>query len=879
VIKGGDATVKTRRNRMIFFIASLFVLPLLIGSVGGLYIPAHVEAKELTYTIATDNDDAGPDYYGDNLWITSTASTYLRFPLKVPKNATITSALLYVKSKVEYDTETITITRLNSDNCPSFTTTPPAGTGTPISWTNQAWTPDSWYSVDIGAIVTTYIGLAGYVYGSYLGVSLAGSAANGKAVYSYATGAANASYLVVTYTGGDSVFDVLMADPHVRTKQKIFVGLSNIDAGDTLYVALDDTPITGFNGLAITDGTQVVPTPDYTGLTAGSHHVDIYVKDSGDATRTGTFTKTWTTTHSGYPKVGINENNSLCIRDVGGTSCTLFFPLTAYIHLDEQFAGSGHIINPVINGLTYEGYASSHTIQSWKGYLDSANARIDTDTGRPWMFVGPGRGEWTDTVDYAKKMSNAANCSTPSTAADCSYINYTKTHASLLGWMWGDEYDLWGIPGSTPVADKEASHQYDTDHPVFINLYGYEYARTEPAGTIQPQYLYLYNGSTFSNERKLVADVIGSDYYPEEFFGTSPAGVAVTLANYLKGVDQLQAWNYNLAPFIPFHEPQDEQDPCATGPLVNTLPRTGACGNWACINGRLNDSRDWTADPTAPQIKNNLWLSIIHGSKGIFYFSPDLFCKVMQYQVDELRTFKLAVDIWTPMILAGNSTKATYQTLVSGEYTIPLNWSAATSVGSGGRVDYTVREYDGKTYVIAARVYQTTETPGWPDSANATAVSATFTLTGLTGAYQGARKLGSGSVEITDGVFVDTFTQYGVEIYEIISGEAGGDVTAPAVTVFTVPASNVGYNIPITMTCTDAVGVTGYCVTEVNDSATCYDGSPTWSATPITSYPTGTQGTNKPLYAFCKDLAGNISASATDSVTVTSGRGATFTVR
>jgi len=41
---------------------------------------------------------------------------------------------------------------------------------------------------------------------------------------------------------------------------------------------------------------------DYTGLSAGTHHIDVVVTTSADVERGARTTKTWTTTHSGYQR-------------------------------------------------------------------------------------------------------------------------------------------------------------------------------------------------------------------------------------------------------------------------------------------------------------------------------------------------------------------------------------------------------------------------------------------------------------------------------------------------------------------------------------------------------------------------------------------------
>jgi hypothetical protein len=101
---------------------------------------------------------------------------------------------------------------------------------------------------------------------------------------------------------------------------------------------------------------------------------------------------------------------------------------------------------------------------------------------------------------------------------------------------------------------------------------------------------------------------------------------------------------------------------------------------------------------------------------------------------------------------------------------------------------------------------------------------------------------------------------------------AGGDTTAPTVT-FSIPSSNVGYVVPLTFSCTDDTAVTGYCVQESGSVGSC-----SWVGSAPANFIFATQG-SKNLYAWCRDVVPNTSGASTDSVTVTSGRGVTFTVR
>ncbi len=98
------------------------------------------------------------------------------------------------------------------------------------------------------------------------------------------------------------------------------------------------------------------------------------------------------------------------------------------------------------------------------------------------------------------------------------------------------------------------------------------------------------------------------------------------------------------------------------------------------------------------------------------------------------------------------------------------------------------------------------------------------------------------------------------------------DATAPVVGTFGVPATSTTLTIsPISVAATDAVGVTGYLVTE---SATPPLASAAWLTTGPTSYTvtaTVQQGVATPiaLFAWAKDAVGNVSAAKQGSVTVT----------
>lgn len=756
----------------IIFIIGLFI----IGFNGRLF----AEVKTITYTIEGPYDDAisTPTASEPLIWVGAGGGWdgFLRWKVSIPKNATIKSAhLKLTASSSSSGTVNSYIKLMDYDNCPNFyrNSWNLNATGS-VNWVIPAIAQNSVYtSPDISALIQSYIERKGYNYGQFLGLRLVGDSSTSKRFYSYdkAPSASARPTLEITYTGGDAIIELWMAEPHVRIRQYIYVQLWNQNVGDRLYVALDGKNVAGY---PYTIKASDVPAKastrkefkilmDYTGLRAGEHTIGVQLRTSGDVPRGRAFTKTWTTLHNGYPKVGINENNALCLRNKTGDGCDLFFPIAPYIHNPVWFPSynppGSHPINSSVNSLHYVGYYPSQNLLTWKNYLDLAQGVIDSDTGKHWVVVGPGRGEYATQSGFSIKKfaTNNSNCSNPSSADDCSYVNYTKNHPATLGWTWTDEPDLYAQSQTYDSEDPtctgacvqrrmlEKTHLNDTDHPMFgANLYGYHYYQEDtnlPPRSPANNYCFLTNDSFFG-QRTVLYDVMGHDYYPYEY---ALAGVQATLEKYVKSIDNLILWNYDLHPFLPFIETQDIHDFDA---------RTHDVG---C--GRKKPAEQYTPDPTGPQVKNLIWLSLIHGAKGVFYFN--LFCPLRDYQLAVLREFKRDMTELTDMVLQPPSNKANYQTATYLDATVTLPWASA-AVAAGGRVDYTVREYDGRIWVIAARL--ATKAEGWPNAV-IDAKTATFSLSGLVGQTTFNVYGENRTVMATNGEFSDTFEGYDARIY------------------------------------------------------------------------------------------------------------------
>ena len=94
------------------------------------------------------------------------------------------------------------------------------------------------------------------------------------------------------------------------------------------------------------------------------------------------------------------------------------------------------------------------------------------------------------------------------------------------------------------------------------------------------------------------------------------------------------------------------------------------------------------------------------------------------------------------------------------------------------------------------------------------------------------------------------------------------DLTPPVVSAFTIPATSTSLSVPISaFMATDNIGVTGYLLTETSTTPTA--GASGWSSAKPTTYTFLSNGT-KTLYAWAKDTAGNISASLSANVIISS---------
>jgi hypothetical protein len=288
-----------------------------------------------TYDNATGRPSSYDNTYGGiyTPYTDNTGAAFMRWKVNIPSGATITSAYIQFRGATSTGTPTATISLIEDIDCDIFTSNPWSRSVTgSVSWSPAAWVNDGTYdSADIKTLVDAWTGLESYTPNAYIGFKIINSGSSGnRQAYSYTVTnqGVKAPKLIITYTGGSPSISYTIPDCHVRTKCPINVILSNHSATDQLVVFVDDVEKYRSADMPAESKISVATTH----LTAGTHHIDIEVQNASNTPYAATqyVAQTFTTLHDGYPKVGINENNAICIRNAAGDGCDLYFPITGF---------------------------------------------------------------------------------------------------------------------------------------------------------------------------------------------------------------------------------------------------------------------------------------------------------------------------------------------------------------------------------------------------------------------------------------------------------------------------------------------------------------------------------------------------------------------
>jgi hypothetical protein len=284
---------------------------------------------------------------------------------------------------------------------------------------------------------------------------------------------------------------------------------------------------------------------------------------------------------------------------------------------------------------------------------------------------------------------------------------------TIAGWMHGDEPDnaqeLPGgkgyggpIPYQKIIADYQKIRQADPTRPVMLNL-GQGVANDEWIGRgAKPENYPDYCKG---------ADIVSFDVYPVA--GLDKPQSEDYLWYVPKGIDRIRKW---------------------------TDDRKLA---WNCIECTQIGKPDRQATPD--QVRSEVWMSLIHGSRGLIYF-------VHQFQPKFNEHALLDDPQMLPAVTAINRQVAELAPVLNS----PTLSDAATVAPSDPEapVDIAVKRRRGATYVLACGMRNK---PG----------KAAFNVLGM-GGERKVTVLGENrSVTARDGRFEDSFGRYGVHLYRV----------------------------------------------------------------------------------------------------------------
>ena len=174
------------------------------------------------------------------------------------------------------------------------------------------------------------------------------------------------------------------------------------------------------------------------------------------------------------------------------------------------------------------------------------------------------------------------------------------------------------------------------------------------------------------------------------------------------------------------------------------------------------------AKPTPSQVRSEVWMALVHGAKGIGYFTHTW----------DPGYISGAVLLDTPMVASLTNLNAQIRTLapVLNSPTV-RDYTTITSSNPNVPVDAMVKEYGGAMWLFAVAMRNGT-------------TRATFTVP----AGSDVEVIGEArSISVSDTVFSDDFASYGVHLYKITASisqvPSGATSAAPVVRVYPNPAS------------------------------------------------------------------------------------------
>jgi hypothetical protein len=275
-----------------------------------------------------------------------------------------------------------------------------------------------------------------------------------------------------------------------------------------------------------------------------------------------------------------------------------------------------------------------------------------------------------------------------------------KDDPQVMAWMHGDEPDNGSPDATRSIADFRAWRQSDPTRPVYVNL-GQGVAN-ERFGVLTPDNYRAYCQA---------ADIISFDVYPVTNIGAGKDGhnrLAITA----KGVSRLIDWTDGAKPV------------------------------WIILETTHINNRQ--EKPTGAEVKTQVWMSLVHGAKGIGYFCHDFTLPAntsVGFMMDK-DMMKAAKAIDQQVLDVAPALNAP---------TVKEGVSSKSSMDS--RVDVMVKKVGVATFVFAVNMFNKPEKP-------------TITVAGLPDGK--ADVLGEDrQVEVKGGQIVEAFEPYAVHLYKM----------------------------------------------------------------------------------------------------------------
>jgi hypothetical protein len=298
----------------------------------------------------------------------------------------------------------------------------------------------------------------------------------------------------------------------------------------------------------------------------------------------------------------------------------------------------------------------------------------------------------------------------------CHYKPEFVGRKSIVGWMHGDEPDNAqalprGQKGYGPpilpekiVADYRKLKEADPSRPVMLNLgqgvaYDNYIGRGVRRGKLEDYPKYIEG-----------CDIVSFDIYPTNHDKPEIAGKLEVVA---RGVSRLREWS------------KDQK-------VV-----------WNCIE--TTNIHDEGRKPTPAEIRAEVWMSIVHGSRGIIYFAHQFKPKFVEAGI--------LADAETSTALAKVNAEVTS---LAGAINEPPATVSATVASSDEAVPVAVmtRRHAGKAYLFAVAMRNA-------------ATTATFTLAGAKAGPVEVIGEGRNVTAAAGGTFSDQFAPYEVHLYRL----------------------------------------------------------------------------------------------------------------